>query len=61
LPIDGAIDPRERVGPAIKAVLIRRVFTSYGEEEKRENMERGRREVAFLQITGRVVVVVPPH
>jgi hypothetical protein len=37
-----SIRERERVGPAIKAVLIRRVFTSYGEEVKRENMEKER-------------------
>jgi hypothetical protein len=52
-----SIRERERVGPAIKAVLIRRVFTSYGEEDGKIWRKRERREVAFLPITGRVAEI----
>jgi hypothetical protein len=37
------------------------VFTSYREEDGKIWRKRERREVAFLPITGNVVVVVPPH
>jgi hypothetical protein len=37
------------------------MFTSYGEEDGKIWRKRERRKGAFLPITGRVVVVVPPH